>query len=284
MDKFSYILPFLSTLVVILAIAYDGKLVTDSPKSIFKRIKTAGYVLIIITFFLNFYQFFSSENALKETKELSRNKELKDSSRIAELQKLAEINISKSDSIQRSVVDNAVKALEEQRLINERERENAFIHFQKEVKQNLSKILINYDDKHIRGFTDTTGFISTRLNNTYIKQYGLISSKRLIIEHLMKTSESIDKVNLYAEEVLKFKDKKDRKLNINMFLKNKSDSYKYLLFIFERIYKLKTYKQYESLDFSTYPADIDSLKLRYLLSYELSGYGNNNEIDYEFTK
>lgn len=267
-DLQSFLLPTLSTIAVIIAMFTDDKLVTKDNKSIFKRIKPITYFLFSIAIFINFNTTCSSNKTLREATIKANAKELRDSIRIAELQQLAKTNLERTDSVKVQLIDNAVKALDEQRQAIERERENTFIHLQKEVKDNLRKILLNFDENAVRGFVDADGFLHTRLDDTYIKKYESISSQPLIIEHYMKTTEVINKINDYADILVKESDKKRRKLTINMFVKNIDEAYGYLSPIFVRIYNLNSYKKYETLDFSLSPIEIEKQKLKDILLFE----------------
>jgi hypothetical protein len=272
-------------LVVILAIINEGKLVTEGNKSVFKRIKLAGYVLIIFTIILNFYQYYSSERTLKETKELSRTKEIKDSVRIADLTLLAKTNLIKTDSVKVQLIDNAAKVFEDQQKSKERENENTFIHLQKETKENLNKLLIVFDEKNVRGYTDSTGmFIHSRFSVAYLEKYETISSKPVIIENFMKISEILKKINDYSDLLVQQTNIKDRRLTVNMIVKNTALCSDYLMNLFERIYNLHSYKEYESLNFSIDPVEFDREKLKQILSYEFSIESVEIEKDIDFTK
>ncbi|MDE1206608.1 hypothetical protein [Tenacibaculum larymnensis] len=243
-----------------------------------KKISLFGWILIILMLVLNAgNSFISARNDeisneqyatdtihFKTIIEKLENKRQNDSTRIKELENVLKVNGQKSDSIKVQLVDNAIKALKEQKAAIENERENIFIHMKNEVKDNLRKIYLNFRKDHILGFIDTPFFVSTRLNNVYINKYQSFSTSPIIIDHLMETSESISFVNKYAEFCsIKNEEINGRKTNINMFLKNVKTSENYLISIYRRINNLKSYKQYEKIDFSreTKELDLDSLKV-----------------------
>ncbi len=115
-----------------------------------------------------------------------------------------------------------------------------------EVEDNLRKIYFNYREEHIRGFLDTIYFISTRLKNEHINAYKDLTSNLSIIDYLIETSESIDAVNLYAEEVLNLPSKsQDKKMSINMFLKNVEITKTFLLSLYKKLYGQDSFKQFE---------------------------------------
>ena len=84
---------------------------------------------------------------------LDKNKS--DKIKIDSLMMLTKVNGLKSDSIKYSVIENGVKVIKEQNIKIERERENAFIHLQEEVKDNLAKILYEYDKDKINNLVDS---------------------------------------------------------------------------------------------------------------------------------
>ena len=138
-----------------------------------------------------------------------------------------------------------------------------------EVEDNLKKIYLSYEEKHIRGFLDTTTFISTRLSNKNINAYIDVSSKLTIIEHLLETSEAIDAVNKYAEQILLFDSiSKAKDMNINMFLKNVDIAKRYLLTIYKRTYDIDSFKKYESLDFNKELPDINENEIKLWLQID----------------
>lgn len=274
MEKFLiFIITSLSTITVVLTILFEGKLkkeciehpkLKDVPKE-FGKLSNVGWLLLSTLIILTL-----GNGVVSYTNVLDNNKKyiedttryvqlikklekdgIKDSIEISELEKIVSINGEKSDLIKKSIVDNAVAALEEQRKAVEMQKENTFIHMQSEIEDNLKKIILHYKEDHIKGFADTSYFIATRLNNTYLKQYQTISSKHIIIEHLMETSALIDKVNFYAEEISSSHPKTDgKKLNIRMFLNNVEAVKEKLYLIYTRLYNLTSYKNYETFDFS----------------------------------
>lgn len=230
-----------STLIVAVAIITEGRLkreeidesVWKTFKSELSKVAALGWFLIVISFVgnllnacLTIINTNDSNNQLLELK-------------------------SNGESIKLAVIDNAAKAMEEQRISIEKERENTFIHLQNEVEDNLQKILMNYERQHILGFGDTTTFMSTRLANYYIKKYESISKQKYVIGFLTEASEAIDKVNYYADQVLQKTSKSvEKKADIRMFLKNVEFAKDYLYPIYNRVVSLQSYKEYESINFS----------------------------------
>lgn len=273
------ILTSLSALAVIFTIIFEGKLKKSnrqkSPIKVISEIKNVslfGWVLILISVSMiigngyiaqqnivdtnNKYTQDTIANSMLFKASNNMNKQLilksiNDSMTISNLKMLTLDNGLKSDSIKLTIVDNAVKTLQEQKNAIERERENIFSHFQNEVEDNLRKILIYYPEERIMEFADTNLFSVVRLNNSYVKKYELTSTKRNIIDHLMETAESIDNVNSFADDCSKLPAKSKEKRGM---LKNFSGNVKlaqtYLYPIYNRLFMLNSFKEYESLDFS----------------------------------
>lgn len=150
-----------------------------------------------------------------------RAKRSSDSIQIFRLENITLNNGLKSDSLKLAIISTAVKSMEEQRKVIEKDKENVFSHMQNEVEDNLQKILLYYKKERIKGFEDTTIFISIRLTNTYINYYAAISNSKYIIGNFMDASEDINAVNDYADNVFQSRPKSEaKKLNIRMFLKN----------------------------------------------------------------
>jgi hypothetical protein len=276
METLSIILISLSALAVIFALIFEGKLKKDrgskSPIKVWPEIKNVtllGWTLISISILMSVgngivAKMNMDDNTEKYIQDTTIKSKLLAKSTITidelrfqrhsdslQIANLKELTINRSDSIKNSIVDVAVKELAEQRKILNRERENIFKHFQNEVKDNLRKILINFSEERIIPFgDDTANFISTRLNNTYIKKFELISTQDAIVDHLMETSETIDKVNFYADEASHAETPSVKKLNIRMFLSNVKVTQNLLYSIYSRVFMLKSYEQYESINFN----------------------------------
>lgn len=287
------ILSFISALIVVFAIVFEGKLKIENKSKLtfkdfiaeLKRISFFGWILVLLMLFLDFG---NNYNSIKDNIE-QRNQYIadtlrltsiigklntqnqKDSIKIKRLDSLLVDNGLRSDSIRLQVVDNAVQAINRQNKLIEKEYENIFAHFQNEVEDNLGKILLGFDKSHIAGFADTSTFVSTRLSNEYILKYGTISSDKLIIDYLMETAEVIDKVNEYAELAANSTGKtENKKLHIRMFLVNVEVIENYLLTIYGRIRNLNSYKEYEKVNFNLPIPNIDrdSLKLELFIDYK----------------
>jgi hypothetical protein len=180
----------------------------------------------------------------------AKEKRISDSIQILRLKELTINNGLKSDSIKSAVVDNAVKAMDEQRKYNEKDKENAFVHLQNEVKENLEKILFNYPEKTIVFYIDTSINSIIRLNNFYINKYGAISSQKDIVSQLSQMSESIETANKYLDNISINPPKSDQKrYNSTQFLGRLEETKNYLYPIYYRIRKLNSYKEFESISF-----------------------------------
>lgn len=304
MKTISIILSSLSTIALVLAIIFEGRLKSKKKSNIaiktfrkeIRAVSCFGWILLAISVLMNFgngymtianiddnnkktqedsVRYFKLLNSSYEVNKQLKQKRITDSIKILNLENIGKDNGLKSDSIRLSIVDNAVRAMDEQRKAIEKERENIFIHFQNEVGDNLRKTLTNYEEKHIKGFGDTTGFISTRLKNTYIKKYQLISNKSEIIGFLIETAESIDLVNDYANNVLDADNSENKKeraklknLNIRMFLQNVKIAQNYLYSIYGRVMFLKSYKEYESINFYNSTPEVDKKSINIILMVE----------------
>ena len=163
----------------------------------------------------NVFAFYSSKKELNETKADAIKQAKQDSVQIAYLTQLADINIKKTDAVKTQLIDNAVKAMEEQRKAIEFEKENIFTHLQEEVKENIFVILVNYDEVDVRENLKLNRFTTSRLNTTYLNKYASISSNRNIIQHYIETCNFIDKVNYSANE-LGLMQKQNEQLYINV--------------------------------------------------------------------
>jgi len=262
MEKLSIILSSLSALTVLIAILYEGQFKNNSKNgSVIAKITKTGWVLIGLSILMGFGNGFTNyknivDNDIKYKKDstkmsnsniLLRKKSITDSLVINDLLKLSKVNILKSDSIKFSVVDNAVKALDEQRLMIERANDNIYIHLKKEFRRNLSLILYNFEESKIREFEDTTMFTLYRLDDTYIKKYEAITGNKLIIEKFMNISEKIKSMNYFADDLLRQREKHIRKFNIDSFLDIKNEIYNHLISVYAEISNVKSYKQFESL-------------------------------------
>jgi hypothetical protein len=285
MEQISILLSSLSALTVIAAILFEGKIkAKNKNNSVISSLSKYGWYLIILSLLMGIgngytnYKNIRNNNDQYQQDTIRNNKIIKqlqekrisDSLRITDLLKLTKNNGLKSDSIKLSVVDNAVRALEEQRRANERERENIFIHLQKEIKDNLSSILFHYDEKIINNYLDTTMFTIIRLNDIYIKKYELISNSKIIIENFMKISEAIKNSNFFADELLSVTDLNFRKSGINSFKEINNEIYNRLLFFYVRINNLKSYKEFETINFSTKVESVNREQLKKTLFFEVA--------------
>ena len=188
-----------------------------------------------------------------------------DSIKIEELKYEVKNNGLKSDSIKMAVVGNAIKEFEQQRIAIEKKYENIFLRFVNEVENNLKKIYSSYEEKHIRGFNSVDGFISTKLNGEYLYEYIGVTTKPMVIDHLMETYDQINTVNLYIESIHNAPKNSDvKKVNINMFILKKERVKQSLLEIYSRVNGLSSYKEYERINFRTPNPKVDeeSLKIR----------------------
>jgi len=251
MENFSIILSSLSAITVIIAILFDGKFKSEKKNKSkwfveFSHLTKFGWILIIfslltsagngihtyITIVQNNKQHvndtINNGKLLRESYKVNhqlRDQKKIDSMEIDTLKKSLKINGVKTDLIKNEVVNNAVKALEEQRKIVERERENVFVHLQKEIKDNLGKILFEYDEENIRSFKDTSQFLIARLSDTYIKQYNSLSNNKKINEPFTDLSERMKYFNFFADNLISEKNKEVRKDYINQLIGLKKEIY-----------------------------------------------------------
>lgn len=292
MNAISILLSLISALIIVFVIVFEGKLKVENRDKItlkdfrkeLGKISLFGWILVALMLFLdagnNVISIIDNQNKnnqyVKDTIRLTsiietlNQKSHNDSITINKLEKLVKNNGLKSDSIKLQVVDNAVEAMKKQNELIEKERENIFAHFQSEVEDNLKKIMLNFEKKRINGFADTSIFIGTRLSNEFIKKYENISTNKIIIEHLIETSESINTVNKYADLVSSSQSKSDtRKLNIRMLIKNLENTENYLILIYGRINGIESYKEYELNRFNEPNPKInrDSLKMIFNIDY-----------------
>ena len=271
------ILTSLSTAFLVLGIVFEGKLKKKkNEKSVlsliseYEKLTGWGVNLIIATIVLNGANCYFSIKGANESKTQHTNdttrissllysakdakiqfqmKRVSDSTQILKLTELTVNNGLKSDSIRGALVDNALKALNEQRKIIETDKENTFAHFQNEVKENLQKIRNQYAEKIIMFLTDTSLNSMIRLNNSNINKYGSISSRNDIISQLSQTSECIDLVNKYLDNISitapKSKQKKDES---TYFLQRLEEMKNFLYLLYYRIRELKSYKEFEAIN------------------------------------
>jgi hypothetical protein len=271
------ILTSLSTAFLVLGIVFEGKLKKKkNEKSVlsliseYEKLTRWGVSLIIATIVLNGANCYFSIKGANDSKKQHTNdtskisflidaskdakiqfqkKRYSDSTQILKLTELTVNNGLKSDSIKGAIVDNAVKAINEQRKIIEKDKENTFAHFQNEVEDNLIKMLVYYEEKHILFFNDTNLFITIRLNNSYITKYGTISSQRVIISNLSQASESVLAVNNYCDQIMNALPKSfEKKYLITNFLARIEETKNFLYPLYYKIRKLKSYKEFESFN------------------------------------
>lgn len=279
MKVISVIISSLSLIVVLLAIVFEGKLKKEGRKtshiltvgSEIKRLSPFGWGLISASILLglgngynSFQSVVDSENEMERSKIIIKQlqeKRLIDSIEIDSLKKLSLVNVLKSDSIKLAVVDNAVKALESQRKAIERENQNTYLHMQKEIEDNLLKILRDYEENRITDFGDSTFFTSTRLNNTFIRKFGLISSSKEVIEFFLETADEIDRVNFYAESSLNSVDRGLKKIQIRQFLKHVSNVKEKLYQIYYKALFSDSYQEFEGNNFNTILTDYQRIKM-----------------------
>lgn len=265
LDKvLTFLLPIISTLVVVLAIVYDGKLVADNNKPLLRKIKPAGYILILFTLFLNLYQSVSSDNTLTETKALARTKEIKDSIRIADLTQLAkenliktdenttiaDANLKKTEAIKVQLIDNTLKEFKEQRLAVERQRENIFIHFRNELGLNIAYIFNDLDDTKIKSYDGKEVFINLILKDEYLKKYIAQTNNEQTIRDLLHLNNLIEQTNTTIQILLHSKPN-EKTININALLTQKIELYRYFYKTFCIASDCKSYKEYEEFNYNT---------------------------------
>lgn len=268
------ILLFLSGFIVILTILFEGKIKGKIiiPKQIIK-LTLYGWLLVGLYVLVTVGAVFTTHHSIKESEKKAKNdsidsaniiselksKAITDSIEINNLKQISLINGLKSDSIKLAVVDNAVKALDEQRIATEKQNQNTYTQFKNEIEDNLEKIFEYYEKNRIQGFKDTLHiFTSIRLNSKYIEKYKDLSINDLIVDYLMDLIEDIDRVNFYADITIESDNLKSKATNINMFLANVNVLKFKLISVFSKTNNISNYKQYENLwivDFNSKPLD-----------------------------
>jgi hypothetical protein len=254
-----------SAVALILAILFEGELKKENRKG--KLILAfKGWCLIAVTFLMCFGNGYlavrniqDSDNKYKEDSthfvvllNEATKKRISDSVQILRLKELTLNNGLKSDSMKNAFVDNAVKAMNEQKKIIEKDKENTFTHLQNEIKENLQKILVYYPEKTILFYVDTSMNSIIRLNNSNINKYGSISSQKDIISKLSQTSECIEIVNKYLNNISNMAPKsKDKKNESTWFLQRLEEMKNFLYPLYYNIRKLKSYKEFESINLNT---------------------------------
>lgn len=265
-----------SALAVIVALLFEGELKAKKEEKRFLNLTGVGLSLLsifVITSSLNGYISIKNitdnetksyqdsvrfankayDDSISATINLVASEQIIEDLKTKRKQDSTEVMELKSDirRIDTTLVKNAIEALEEQRKTVELERQNIFLHLQMEVKENLSNILIFYNDKDVRSDIDSNKFTTVRLNCTYIKQYGYISMNQNIIDYFMNTSTQIEETNKFANKVLETDDKKLRLFRVGKFILNKEGTYKFLIAIWNKIYNIKNYKEFESVNFNS---------------------------------
>jgi len=271
------ILTSLSTAFLVLGILYEGKLKKKknekssfSLKSEYEKLTGWGISLIIATIVLNgancyFSIMGANESRIQHTIDTTKISFLIDASKDAKIQfqkkrdsdslhilKLTELTLNngiKSELIKSAIVDNAVKAMKEQQMIIENDKENTFTHLQNEVKENLHKIRNQYTEKIMVFYADTSLNSIIRLNNSYINKYGTISSRKDIISQLSQTSECIDISNKYLDNIGVMTPKsKEKRRECTYFLQRLEEMKNFLYPLYYGIRKLKSYKEFEAIN------------------------------------
>jgi hypothetical protein len=251
----SIILSSISAIALIWAILFEGELKKENRKG--KLILAfKGWFLIVVTLLMCLGNGFlavknSQDNDNKYKEDSTRftvllneatKKRISDSIQISDLK-------SKSESIKLAVVDNAVKAMNEQRKIIEKDKENTFAHLQNEVAEDLQKILIHYVEKQMLYYADTKLFTTVRLNNSFLNKYSLISSQKAIMSHFTQASEQIETINRMLDYIANDTTKNGtKKYNTTQFLIMVEGVKNYLYPIYYRVRKLKSYKEFEVIN------------------------------------
>jgi hypothetical protein len=150
----------------------------------------------------------------------------------------------------------------------ELEKENIFTHLQGEVEDNLLKTIYFYDSVLLMRAVNSSKFTMIKLSENYTIKYTSISDQRIIIRWLTQTAEAISIINRYIDQINNNTlDFETRKENVKLFLKSVRATKKYLYSIYGRIYKLHSYKEYESLNFQESPKiNYDTLNYYIFLS------------------
>jgi hypothetical protein len=195
-----------------------------------KKVKPIGWFFIGISFLINL-----GNGCLTIINSSDNNKQL------LELK-------SKTDTIRFAIIDNAAKAMDEQRKTIEKERENTFIQMQNEVGENLRKTLLDFKKQRIIALIDTPLFVMTKLEDTYIKKYNSITANRYLIYYLTQSSEVINVVNYHVDKINAMGYPNDRrKTEIKLFLESVELAKDYFYPIYFRVYNINSSSEYESI-------------------------------------
>ncbi len=244
------LLSSVSTVAVLIAVMADGKFKKG------KKVKPIGWFFIGISFLINLGNgCLTIINSTDNARQLSDLK-------------------SNTESIRYTIIDNATKVMEEQRIIIEKDKENTFIQMQNEVAENLRKTLIDFNKQRIHLFVDTPLFVTTKLENTYINKYKSITANRYLIYYLNQSSEVISNVNSHVDKIHIMGYPNDRRnTEIKLFLESVELAKDYLYPIYFRVYNINSYKEYESIKWAdSIPPQINR---KVLNEYILMDYSNS---------
>ena len=151
----------------------------------------------------------------------------------------------------------------------ESQNENVFTRMQNEIKFNLQNMYIHYRKEIVVKAAESNQCMTTRLSNTYIKEYESISNNKFLIKYLMEASDRIDNLNVFSNELCKPKSLTARIPEIDMFLHNTEYTQEYLYPFFNRILKASSYKEFEAFDFSiSIPIDLKAINRHLLDDFE----------------
>jgi hypothetical protein len=152
------------------------------------------------------------------------------------------------------------------------EKENIFTHLQNEIDNNLQVITFEYDSIIVKKLIKSNLFTSHKLSSLYLTKYGLISQNKDVISWFIRTAEAINSVNYKIDQINTITLTPEiKKFEIENFLQRVSTAKKYLVPIYERVYKLNSYVKYEPIDFTDSLPRIteDSLRI-YLVNSALN--------------
>lgn len=269
-------LPFLSGAIVILTILFEGKIRGEEDK-LTLPVKLTKYGNILISLYLLFTAatIFTTYQSIEESKDKSNADKIlsdaiisslkskaekdsltssliisslklqafNDSIKIAELKDLTTINGIKSDSIKNAVIYSAVKVLNEQSSLIEKQREINFYRFKTECDDNLAKILIFYKGGTVvsTNYVNELSHIQKRLSSTYLNEYIKTCQEQSLTDILTNLTERIFIVNSIIEQIINNKDSGSNKLlseNINQISTILTD-------IYNRLKNNDSYEEFE---------------------------------------
>jgi hypothetical protein len=254
----SVVLTTFSGFAVIYAIIFEGELKRKTEKDR-SHLTGTGMFLIVLYIAVSFGNGYNARNTIEENKNQSERdsistgqiiSNLKEANKKLEFQRKADsANIIELNArlarLDTTLIINAIKQLEEQRKIAEKEKVNAFVHLKTEIIFNLRQIYVNLKDSRLDSFKDTSSFIvATGFNIENIKKYQSISSNENVINNLTAISNSIQ----YLDESCKFiltTNGNEKIANVESFKESIIEIYNQLYIALCQILTYRTYNEFE---------------------------------------